>query len=316
MPVRNPASGLLWGKLVELRHLRYFEAIAAAGNVTRAAANLRISQPSLSQAIKELESEIGQPLLVRGPRGSVLTEAGREFTKHAADILERVPLARDAARRAAQGAGGQLVIAFTGSSVFDVVPALMRQAREQMPGVALRLVEMLTDKQVDALYARRIDVAIGRPLRNEPGLESRVIAHRSFMIAVHVKHPLARRREVTLADLRDETLITPQRRLGPGFHTQLMEMLSKARLNLQITHEAIHMPVVPGMVAAGMGVGIVSDELRDLELRDVVYRPLVEGRGAVQLALSWRQDNPSRTLATFIALGPTEPSMETSSHAA
>lgn len=295
---------------MELRHLRYFEAIAAVGNLTRAAANLRISQPSLSQAVKELEAEVGMPLLVRGPRGSVLTDAGREFIKHASDILERVPQAREATRRAAQGAGGQLVVAFTGSSVFDVVPALMQGAREELPEVSLRLVEMLTDKQIEALYERRIDVAIGRPLRNEPGLSTRVIAQRSFVIAMHVRHPLARRHEVTLADLRDEPLITPQRRLGPGFHTQLMAMLSKAKLNLQITHEAIHMPIVPGLVAAGMGVGIVSDELRDLEVRDVVYRPLVEGRHAVQLALSWRQDNDSQALARFIGLAETHTQME------
>jgi DNA-binding transcriptional LysR family regulator len=288
---------------VELRHLRYFEAIAATGNVTRAAASLQISQPSLSQAIKELETEIGLPLLVRGPRGTVLTDAGREFTRHAADILQRVPLARDATRHAASGGSGQLVIGFSGSSVFDVVPRLMQGAREQMPEVRMRLLEMLTDKQVEALHAKQVDAAIGRPLRNEPGLESMVIAHRSFMIAVHVKHPLARRHQISLNDLRDETLITTQRRLGPGFHSQLMELFSKSRLNLRITHEATHMPIVPGLVAAGMGIGIVSDELRDLELRDVIYRPLVEGRGAVQLALSWRRDDDSRTLAQFIGLG-------------
>ncbi len=295
---------------MELRHLRYFEAIAAVGNVTRAAANLRISQPSLSQAIKELEAEVGLPLLVRGPRGSVLTDAGREFVKHASDILERLPMAREATRRAAQGAGGQLVVAFTGSSVFDVVPALMQRAREQMPDVALRLVEMLTDKQIEALYGRQVDAAIGRPLRNEPGLTSRVIAQRSFVIAVHVQHPLARRHEVSLADLQGEPLITPQRRLGPGFHSQLMTMLSKAKLNLQIAHEAIHMPIVPGLVAAGMGIGIVSDELRDLEVRDVVYRPLVEGHHAVQVAISWRLDNDSQALAQFVGLGRNHPKME------
>jgi DNA-binding transcriptional LysR family regulator len=287
---------------MELRHLRYFEAIAHCGNVTRAAAHLRISQPSLSQALKELETEVGLPLLVRGPRGSVLTDAGREFIKHASDILERLPLAREATRRAARGAGGQLLMAFTGSSVFDLLPTLAQCVRTEMPEVSLRFMEMLTDKQIEALHTRRADVALGRPLSQEPGLATRVIAHRSFVVAVHVRHPLARQREVSLSDLRGEPLITPQRRLGPGFHAQLKTLLSKAKLNLQITHEAIHMPIVPGMVAAGLGVGLVSDELRHLEVRDVVYRPLVEGRNAVQLALSWRQDNDSQLLARFIQL--------------
>lgn len=287
---------------MELRHLRYFEAIAHSGNVTRAAATLRISQPSLSQALKELEAEVGMPLLVRGPRGSVLTDAGREFFKHASDILERLPIAREATRRAAHGAGGQLLMAFTGSSVFDLVPTLAQCAREEMPEVSLRFMEMLTDKQIEALHARRADVALGRPLSHEPGLVTRVIAQRSFMVAVHVRHPLARQREVALAELQGEPLITPQRRLGPGFHAQLKTLLTKAKLNLQIAHEAIHMPIVPGLVAAGLGVGLVSDELRHLEVRDVVYRPLIEGRNAVQLALSWRQDNDSQVLARFVRL--------------
>lgn len=287
---------------MELRHLRYFEAIAQAGNLTRAAAALHISQPSLSQAIKELEAEIGLPLLVRGPRGSLLTDAGQELYKHATDILERLPVAREATRRAARGTGGRLVIGFTASSAFDVVPTLAQCARSELPQVSLRLMEMLTDKQIEALHARRIDLGIGRPLQHEPGLDTRVIARRSFMAVVHVRHPLARRREISLQDLQGEPLITPQRRLGPGFHAQLMALLSKARLNLHIAHEATHMPIVPGLVAAGLGVGIVSDELRHLEVRDVVYRPLLEGRHAVELALSWRQDNDSQVLAAFIKL--------------
>lgn len=300
---------------MELRHLRYFEAVVATGNVTRAAEHLQISQPSLSQALMVLEAELGLQLLVRGPRGSVLTDAGREFAKHAADILQRLPVARDAARRAAQGAGGQLVVGFTGSSTFDVLPRLLLQAREHLPAVSLRLVEMLTDSQIHSLRGRRIDVAIGRPLLHEHGLTSRFIARRNFVVALHVRHPLARQQQLTLAQLQDEDLITTQRRPGPGFHAQLMEVCSMAGVHLRIVHEAMHMPIVPGLVAAGMGVGLVSEELRDLEVRDVVYRPLVDGRGAVQLALSWRQDNDSKTLAHFITLGLRPPRTELS-HAA
>jgi DNA-binding transcriptional LysR family regulator len=292
---------------MELRHLRYFEAIAAVGNVTRAAETLHISQPSLSQAIKELEADVGQQLLVRGPRGSVLTDAGREFSKHASDILSRVPQAREAARHAAAGTGGQLIVGFTGSSAFDVVPTLIKQARLELPGVSLRLMEMLTDKQIESLTARRIDAAIGRPLRDEPGLTSRIIGQRSFMAAVHVDHPLARRHELRLADLQGIPLIVPQRRLGPGFHTQLMSMITKARLNLNIAHETTHMPTVLGLVAAGLGVGIVNDELRNLEVRDVIYRPLLEGRNGAQVAISWRHDDDSVALAGFVALLSKDP---------
>ena len=295
---------------MELRHLRYFEAIAAVGNVTRAAETLHISQPSLSQAIKELEADVGHPLLVRGPRGSVLTDAGREFSKHASDILARLPQAREAARHAASGTGGQLVIGFTGSSAFDVVPAIVKKAKLELPGVSLRLVEMLTDKQIDALKARRIDVAICRPLKDEPGLSSKIIGQRSFMAAIHVDHPLARRHELRLADLQDIPLIVPQRRLGPGFHTQLMSMISKAKLNLHIAHETTHMPTVLGLVAAGLGIGIVNDELRNIEVRDVIYRPLLEGRNGAQIAVSWRHDDDSVAVSAFVGLLPKDQPLE------
>jgi LysR family transcriptional regulator, benzoate and cis,cis-muconate-responsive activator of ben and cat genes len=295
---------------MELRHLRYFEAVVTAGNVTQAAAALHISQPSLSQAIKELEAELGVPLLVRGSRGSRPTEAGREFIKHATDILERIPAAREASRRAAIGIGGQLVVAVTGSSVFDVVPVIMRAASEHMPDVRLRLVEMLTDKQIDALNLRQVDAAIGRTLSGEPGLTSRVIAKRSFVVAVHVRHPLARQRSIMLADLQNQALIVPQRRVGPGFHAQLMALLTKAKLNLRIAHEVTHLPTVLGLVAAGLGVGVVSDELHNLEVRDVIYRPLVEGRGALELSVSWRHDNEAVALAQFIRLCSNQSNLE------
>ncbi|UUX95413.1 LysR family transcriptional regulator [Aquabacterium sp. J223] len=290
---------------MELRHLRYFEAIAECGNVTRAAERLGISQPSLSQAMKELEADVGRQLFVRGPRGSVLTEAGREFSRHAADILSRVPRAFEAARLAAQGAGGQLVLGFTGSSVFDVVPPLLRRAAVALPGVTLRLLEMLTDKQIESLRSRRIDAAIGRPLHGEPGLVSRVIGQRAVIAALHVSHPLARQAELRLADLRNQPLVVPQRRPGPGFHSQLMALLARAHLDLHVAHEATHLPTVVGLVAAGLGIGLVSDELRHLEVRDVVYRPLAEGRQALQLAISWRQDDDARALAALVDLAAT-----------
>ena len=288
---------------MELRHLRYFEAVAATGNVTQAAAHLQISQPSVSQALKELEAELGLQLLVRGSRGTVLTEAGREFSRHAIDILQRLPIASAAARRAAQGSGGQLVVGFAGCSTFDLLPRLVHRVRNELPAIDLRLVEMDTDDPVQALHGRHLDVAIGRPLPHEPGITSQVVARRSFLVALQVRHSLARQRLVTVSQLQGEGLIMAQRRADPGLHAQFMAACGQAGVHLRIAFEARHMSTVPGLVAAGVGVGIVSEELRDLEVRDVVYRPLAEGRGAAQVALSWRRDNDSKTLSQFIALG-------------
>ncbi len=284
---------------MELRHLRYFAAIAETGNLTRAAVLLHVTQPSLSQAMRELETEIGCALFLRRARGVELTEGGRALRARAHDILERAAEAPLAARMAANGTTGELVVGFTGSSVYGLLPGLLARFRERCPEVTLSLREMLTDVQLESLRERRIDVGLSRPAAGEPGISSRTIARLPFVAALPVKHPLAARRTITLKALAEEPLIMLERRRGPGFYTQLMNMMSRAGITPRIAHEASHLPTLVGMVGAGLGIAIVSAELANFEVRDVVYRPL-EGNDGVELALVWRRGDASRVLAEFL----------------
>jgi len=285
---------------MELRHLRYFVAIAETANLTHAAARLHVTQPSLSQALRELETEIGCALFVRRARGVELTDGGRALRQRAVEILHQAASAPQAARSAAKGCAGELAIGFTGSSVYGVLPALLKAFRERFPAVALTLREMLSDVQLESLRERHIDVGLARPAAGEPGIASRTIARLPFVAALPVRHALAARRTVPLKALMDEPLIMLQRRRGPGFYTQLMTLFSRAGVNLRIAHEAMHLPTMVGMVGAGLGIAIVSAELANFEVRDVVYRPL-EGDEGVELALIWRRGDSSRVLADFLA---------------
>jgi DNA-binding transcriptional LysR family regulator len=285
---------------LELRHLRYFVVIAETGNLTRAAVRLHVTQPSLSQAMRELETEVGCALFLRRARGVDLTDGGRALRARAADILERAAEAPLAARNAAHGATGELVVGFTGSSVYGVLPALLSRFRERCPEVTLSLREMLTDVQLEALRERRIDVGLSRPAAGEPGIASRTVARLPFVAALPVKHALAARRTIPLKALAEEPLIMLERRRGPGFYTQLMTLMSRAGITPRIAHEASLMPTLVGMVGAGLGIAIVSAELANFEVRDVVYRPL-EGNDGVELALVWRRGDASRVLAEFCA---------------
>lgn len=284
---------------MELRHLRYFTAIAEAGNLTHAAARLHVAQPSLSQALQELEQEVGCPLFARRARGVDLTDGGRAFQARAQQILQQATDAPLAARSAANGESGTLAVGFTGSSAYGVLAALIGRFRIRSPGVNLQLREMLTDVQLESLRVRRIDVGLSRPAAGEPGITSRTIARLPFLVALPVAHALSKRRTVPIKALATEPLIMLERRRGPGFYTQLMSLMSRAGVTPLITHEATHMPTMVGMVAAGLGIAIVSAELVNLEVRDVVYRPL-EGDEAVELALIWRRGDNSRLLRQLL----------------
>jgi DNA-binding transcriptional LysR family regulator len=285
---------------MELRHLRYFAAIAEAGNLTRAAVRLHVTQPSLSQAMRELEEEIGCALFLRRARGVELTDGGRALRARAQDILERAAEAPLAVRSAANGAAGELAVGFTGSSVYGVLPGLLAQFRKRCPEVTLNLREMLTDVQLESLREHRIDIGLSRPAAGEPGIASRTIARLPFVAALPVRHPLASRRTIPLKALADEAFIMLERRRGPGFYTQLMNLMSRAGVTPKVAHEASHLPTMVGMVGAGLGIAIVSAELSNFEVRDVVYRPL-EGNDGVELALIWRRGDGSRVLSDFLA---------------
>src|SRR5579864_4808384 len=217
---------------MELRHLRYFIAVAEEAHITRAAERLGMQQPPLSQQIKALEQELGVQLLRRKPRGVELTEAGRALLDDARAILLHIDHAFATTRRTARGELGRIAVGFTSSVPFHpFVPRVIRAYREAFPLVALTLEEGGTMELVDDLREQRIDVAFVRTaIADQQGLVVAPLLKETMVLALPRAHPLARRtsKAVSLKALAEETFIVYRRHSGPGLYDAILSACSAA----------------------------------------------------------------------------------------
>jgi len=293
---------------MELRHLRYFVAVAEEAHVTRAAQRLGIQQPPLSQQIRALEAELETPLFHRKPRGVELTQAGAAFLVEARAILARVEEARDAARRAARGEAGRIGVGFTSSASFHpLVPRTIRAFREAHPLVSLNLEEGGTPELVEALRRERLDAAFVRsPIGAGEGLVVDPVLAEPMAAALPAGHRLTSGSAATrldLAELAAETFILYRRPLGPGLYDTIIAACRRAGFSPQIGQEAPRMLATLSLVAAGLGVTLVPDSMRRLRVHGVSYRALdPEGGPVAPLNLVHRLGETSTAIRRFIAL--------------
>ena len=285
---------------MELRHLRYFVAVAEELHFHRAAQRLHISQPPLSQQIRALEGELGVQLLERNRRGVVLTAAGSVFLAEARGILSAVEAATESARSVARGAAGRLALAFVGSAMHGPLPAVLRAHRAAFPQVELALTELPTAAQLVALREGRVDVGVIRPPVDDGDLTIETIHTEPVVVALPAGHRLAARERVRLADLLEEGFVLLARREAPGLHESLARALARAGGAPRVVQEAREMQTVVGLVAAGMGVSLVPASVGADAHGGVVYRPVAEPAPTVSLALAWRSGGDSPALEAFL----------------
>ncbi len=264
---------------MELRHLRYFLAVAEAGHFTRAAAQLGIQQPPLSQQIRALEEELGTPLFVRTPRGAELTDAGRAFRTEARRVLADLERAGDAARRAARGESGVLRLGFTASAAFNpIVPTLVRGFRRGWPAVTLALEETNTAGLLAALLQGRLDAAFIRYSVATPSeLQLLKLPDEPMKIAVPAAHRLAKRRRAPLSALAGEPFILFPRSFGTSLYDEILDACRQAGFELKIEQEAPQMSSIVNLVAAELGVSVVPASTAQVQLPGVRYLD-IEGR--------------------------------------
>jgi DNA-binding transcriptional LysR family regulator len=276
---------------VELRHLRYFVAVAEELNFTRAAARLHIAQPPLSTQIRALENELSAQLFLREKRRVYLTQAGQELLERARLILAQAQSAKEAARAAAAGTTGRLALGFTASAMFtERLPAVIRKFRRTAPRVGLSLREMTSLDQLSALHERSLDVGILRKPDVSPpdGVAVEDWYHAPLVAAIPKDHPLARRRGVRIADLRDQPLITYPREAGIGLYWPVLQLCAKAGFRPHIVREVREPSTMMGLVSAGVGIAIVPFDTQCIQLAGVTYQRLL-GRDAVStLYLAYR----------------------------
>lgn len=277
--------------MIEIRHLRYFQAVAEELHFGRAAARLHVAQPALSRQIQQLEEEVGTLLLKRSQRSVELTPAGALFLERTGKILAETARAAADARRVGTGEYGHLVVGFIHSSTYGLLPAILERFRHLYPDIHLDLQEMTMAEQFDALARGLIDIGLLRPLPAAPGIEIQPILEDPFLLAVPNGHPLAKAESVPLRRLAEEPLIMFTKAGSPLFHQRITRMLDTAGVSAQVVQHATQIHTVVGLVGAGMGVAIVPGTARNLRMAGVSFLAIEDRPEPVHVALAWRRNN-------------------------
>ncbi len=293
---------------MELRHLRYFAAVAEELNFRRAAERLHVAQPALSAQIRHLEEELGARLLDRDRHHVALTAAGKVFLEHSQHVLRAAGEAVRAAGRAARGETGRLSIGFIAQLSYEWLPNVLRSFRRQFADVEITLTELTPTRQIEELVARRLDLGIiglGLPEAHEE-LEVAVMSEERLAVALPLDHPLARRRTLALGELAREKFIFTARADAPAFSPWLMALCSRAGFEPGIALEADRSPSALNYVAAGFGVAIFPAQIGRLAMPSVRFVPLDRATPRYQLCAAWRRDNRTPALERFLTTARSE----------
>jgi DNA-binding transcriptional LysR family regulator len=288
---------------MELRHLRYFVAVAEELSFTKAARNLRLAQPSLTRQVRNLEDEIGVRLLDRASNRVTLTEPGRRFLADAKKVLAMCAESVAAAQRTTPGESSQLHIGYVANMPSALLPATLGAFRKLYPGVALSLLDLSAAEQLQALDSRRIDLGFlglhPRSLGDE--LQSESVTHDTMLVALPVTHALAEKSKIRLADLASEFFIGMSAQSQPGAREWLLETCRAAGFVGRILQEADSEPTALKFVADGLGVALLPEQAAAVSHGRIVFRPLSPALGR-QTVMAWRADNSSKPLKDYIRI--------------
>lgn len=287
---------------MELRHLRYFVAVAEERNFTRAAERLHIAQPPLSRQIQQLEEIIGVALLVRGARPLELTEAGRFFYGHAVQLLAQGAEVISMTRRIGN-IERKFAIGFVGSTLFGFLPEVVRRFKAAHPTTEVTLQEMTTMEQIAALKQGQIDVGIGRIRHEDPNIRRILLREESLVAALPMGHPLSYLdRGLYLRELVNDKVIVFPKAPRPSFADQILAAFHDRGLEPVDTLEVRELQVALGLVAAGMGVTVVPKSVLGLRRSDVCYKEMDEPRLSSPIIMSLRALDKSEDIKSMLAL--------------
>ncbi|RYG68869.1 LysR family transcriptional regulator [bacterium] len=289
---------------MELRHIKYFLAVAEERSFTRAAQKVGIGQPPLSQQIRDLEREVGTPLFRRLPRGAELTDAGRAFLPEAEALLEQSKRAIQAARRGARGEVGRLRVGYTSSATFSsAVPATVRAFRRKYPDVELSLSEANTSELLEKLATKELDAAFLRPGKQDPeGVRIYNLASEAMFAVLPSSHPLARAKTVELSALAKEVFMLFPRSAGMSLFDEIITACQRAGFEPILGQSVPQISSVGNLVAAEMGISIVPEPISQVKVAGVSYVPLADLALRARLALAIRPDETSGVVYNFAGL--------------
>jgi LysR family hca operon transcriptional activator len=286
---------------MELRHLRYFVAVAEEGSLTTAAERrLHTSQPSLSRQIHDLELEVGTRLLERRARGIELTAAGRVFLDYARLALLQVETAVEAARRAARPEKAAFVIGFLMGQELVWLPETLRILRDEDPGIEITLASQSSPELAGALMRGKVDVAFLRREAQAPGLAFKFLTKEPLLAVLPQDHRLAARKEIRLQDLAGETFISPTR-VAPALKAAIEAYAAKLGVALRTEYDAENLPSVVSLVTTTGGVTLLPLYVRQMLSPSVVMRPLHGEAPTIDLVIGYSRANTSPVLKRFLA---------------
>ncbi|MES2206053.1 MAG: LysR family transcriptional regulator [Pseudomonadota bacterium] len=292
---------------MEFRHIRYFIAVAEELHFGKAAIRLNISQPPLSKQIQDLENNLGIHLLARNKHKVALTEAGKLFLEQAYIILNEVQQAEKIAQQVRLGTTGILRIGFTVSFLFtEIMHSLIKNYRAIYPNVKIRFYERSSIEQVDSLLNEKLDIGFTRTLFDFSLLhmEAYCLLNEYLMVVLPDNHILCKHETVTISMLANEQFILYERSQRVGLYDQIINLCIAAGFTPDISQEVRTPIAVLGLVAAGLGISIVSSVMQHIQIPNVVYRSLKVNIDDIKVFLIHRKGNGSTLVSNFIKLLP------------
>jgi DNA-binding transcriptional LysR family regulator len=286
--------------MLQLYHLQYFVALAETLHFGQAAARLHITQPALSQQIRNLEEILGVQLVERTRQTVQLTPAGQLFLKEARQALDQVDVAVRVAQRAAQGELGRLSVGFLGSVLYSFLPEVLRVFHERFPAVELKLRELNSTEQLVALIRQQIDIGVLYGPLHEPQLGLERVLQAPLWLALPRAHPLATRAVIALDELQREPFVLVSREYEPVLYDRWIGVCQQAGFVPRVVQEASQIQTILGLVAAGFGIFPAPAYVRHVPHVGVAYVPVAEPAPWIELYAVRRRRDGSPVLRNFL----------------
>lgn len=289
---------------MDLRHLRYFQAVAEELSFSKAARRLHVAQPALSRAVKELEDQLGVELLARTRRSVSLTPAGSVLLNETRLLLQRLEEATRRVQRTAAGEEGELRLGFIGPPTQSFLGRIVKEFRRRYPRVTIVLEERTPERVWEMVARGRLTVGLTRPVlpHETPGLHTLVLREEQLYAALPKGHPLAKNPLIRWRELANEPLIILSRREGVSLHDAVLAACRRARFMPKLAHTPSLINTVLSYVEAGAGIGIISDSICPLgQGQPLVFRPLSPVH-TIDLVMVWSEANDSPPAAAFRGL--------------
>jgi LysR family hca operon transcriptional activator len=286
---------------MELRHLRYFVAVAEAGSLTVAAEQrLHTSQPSLSRQIRDLEDEVGARLLTRRARGIELTPAGRAFLDHARLALSQVEAATESARRVAHPTRPCFTMGFLTGHELKWMPEALRILRDKLPNIDVMISSQYSPLLADGLSKGKLDAAFLRRERGVAGLAFRLLVKEPLVVILPADHRLAALKSISPRDLLGETFVTVDH-TAPVLRLAIDNYLKQSGINIKPTHEVDNLAMAMSLIASTGGVGLLPAYAENFLLSSVTSRPLKGDTPTIELVLGYKKSNESPILKLLLS---------------